>query len=154
MIYNTETKFFYNININESYIDDDEIRKYRKEEIPEELKSYAEILLHYYQKRIKIKNNSEVSDEKSPIEEQNSSSQSTQKREINLLSSEYSNSIISQNRVTDKSSLIYVRKIIVYKEVSILILSDQTIESIFADKIKILICYLIELFLLKKFIVD
>ena len=49
------------------------------------------------------------------------------------------NSIISQNRVLDKTNLIYVRKIITNTEASILYLSDKTIEAIFKDRIKILI---------------
>ena len=48
------------------------------------------------------------------------------------------NSIISQNNVSDKSNLIYVRKIIVNQKVIILFLSDKTIEAFFSDKIKIL----------------
>ena len=91
------------------------------------------IFLLYLQKRKKI----EVKDENLSIKEQNISSQSTNKSEQNSLSNE--NSIISQNRVLDKTNLIYVRKIITNTEASILFLSDKTIEAIFKDKIKILI---------------
>jgi len=133
IIYNTETKFFYLINTNGNNQDDDEIRKYTKEGIQEEQKDEMIIFLLYLQKRKKI----EVKDENLSIKEQNISSQSTNKSEQNSLSNE--NSIISQNRVLDKTNLIYVRKIITNTEASILFLSDKTIEAIFKDKIKILI---------------
>ena len=133
ILYNTETKFFYLINTNGNNQDDDEIRKYTKEGIQEEQKDEMIIFLLYLQKRKKI----EVKDENLSIKEQNISSQSTNKSEQNSLSNE--NSIISQNRVLDKTNLIYVRKIITNTEASILFLSDKTIEAIFKDKIKILI---------------
>ena len=133
IIYNTETKFFYLINTNGNNQDEDEIRKYTKEGIQEEQKDEMIIFLLYLQKRKKI----EVKDENLSIKEQNISSQSTNKSEQNSLSNE--NSIISQNRVLDKTNLIYVRKIITNTEASILFLSDKTIEAIFKDKIKILI---------------
>ena len=133
IIYNTETKFFYLININENNQDDDEIRKYTKEGIQEEQKDEMRIFLLYLQRRKKI----EVKDENPSIKEQNNSSQSTHKSEQNSLSNE--NSIISQNRILDKTNLIYVRKIITNTEANILFLSDKTIEAIFKDKIKILI---------------
>ena len=40
MIYNTKSKIFYHININENN-KDDEIKSYKKEELPEELKKYS-----------------------------------------------------------------------------------------------------------------
>jgi hypothetical protein len=137
IIYNTETKFFYLIYINDNNQDDDEIRRYTKEEIPEEQKKNTEIFLNYYQALLKKRKKIENKDENSSFKEQNSFSQSNQKSEQNSLSNE--SSIISQNRVLDKSNLIYVRNIINKKEASILFLSDQTKEAIFKDKIKILI---------------
>ena len=38
MIYNAETEFFYLINIDDENEDNDEIKKYKKEEIPSEQK--------------------------------------------------------------------------------------------------------------------
>ena len=88
IIYNTETKIFYVININEDNEDDDEIKGYIKEEVPEELKKKIDILLKYYQLRLKQTNK----EEKSSIKEQNSFSQSSKKSGQNSLSNE--NSII------------------------------------------------------------
>jgi hypothetical protein len=139
MIYSKETKFFYHININKDNEEDDEndeIQRYSKEEIPEKLKKYADLILNYYDFLLKKRNNIEVKDENPTIKEQNNSSQITQKSEQNSLS--YENLIISQNKVVDKNNLIYIRKLITYKSVTILFLSDQTIEAIFGDKMKIL----------------
>ena len=86
---------------------------------------------------LKKKKNIEFKDESLSIKEQNNFSQNIIKNEQNSFSNE--NSIISQNRVLDKSNLIYIRNIIVHSEVTLLFLSDQTIEAIFKDKIKILI---------------
>ena len=139
MIYSKETKFFYHININKDNEEDDEndeIQRYSKEEIPEKLKKYADLILNYYDFLLKKRNNIEVKDENPTIKEQKSFSQSTEKSEQNSLSNE--NSIISQHKVEDKNNLIYVRKLITYKSVTILYLSDNTIETIFGDKKKIL----------------
>ena len=139
MIYSKETKFFYHININKDNEEDDEndeIQRYTKEEIPEKLKKYADLILNYYDFLLKKRNNIEVKDENPTIKEQKSFSQSTEKSEQNSLSNE--NSIISQHKVEDKNNLIYVRKLITYKSVTILYLSDNTIETIFGDKKKIL----------------
>ena len=139
MIYNKETKIFYHIIANEDNEDEyenDEIQGYTKEDIPEKLKKYADLILVYYDLVLKKKNNIEVKDENSSIKKQNSFSQSTQKSKQDSISNE--SSIISQNKVSDKSNLIYVRKLINYKSVNILFLSDKTIEAIFGDKIKIL----------------
>ena len=139
MIYNTETKFFYHININEDNDDDvdDEKERYTKEEIPEKLKKYTNLFLDFYKGVLKKRNNIEDKEGNLSIKEQNSSSKSSKISEKNSLTNE--NSIISQNRVYDKNNLIYVRKILNNNEASILFLSDQTIETIFKDKIKILI---------------
>jgi hypothetical protein len=140
MIYSKETKFFYHININKDNEEDDEndeIQRYSKEEIPEKLKKYADLILNYYDFLLKKRNNIEVNDENPTIKEQNSFSQSTEKSEQNLLSNE--NSFISQHKVVDKNNLIYIRKLITYKSAIILFLSDKTIETIFGDKIKILL---------------
>ena len=139
MIYNKETKIFYHIIANEDNEDEyenDEIQGYTKEDIPEKLKKYADLILVYYDLVLKRKNNIEVKDENSSIKKQKSFYQSTQKSEQDSISNE--SSIISQNKVSDKSNLIYVRKLINYKSVNILFLSDKTIEAIFGDKIKIL----------------
>ena len=130
----------YHININKDNEEDDEndeIKRYTKEEIPEELKKYADLILKNYDLLLEKRNNIEVKDEIPTIKEQNSFSQSTEKKEQNSLSNE--NSIISKHRVVDNNNLIYVRKLITYKSVTILYLSDKTIEAIFSDKIKILI---------------
>jgi len=137
MIYNTETKFFYLIKIDENNEDDDEIRRYTIEEIPNQLKNKVNLFLEYYILILKKKKKIEIEDEISSIKEQNNFSQSNKISELFSLSNE--DSIISQNRVLDKSNLIYIRNIIVHKRVDILFLSDQTIEAIFKDKIKILI---------------
>jgi len=136
MIYNTETELFYLINIKNDDKDDDEISKYTKEEIPDELKKNVEIFLNYFQLLLIKKEkegNIEENDEDASIEEQIIFSQSD---EQNSFSTE--NSIISQNKVLDKINLVYVREIITDKEVTILYLSDLTIEAIFKDKMKIM----------------
>ena len=137
MIYNTETELFYHIKINENNKDDDEIEKYTKKDIPDELEKNVEIFLNYYQFLLNKKENYESNEQDRSIEEQISFS--SQSSEISSLSNE--NSIISQNQniVLDKSNLIYVRKIITKKEAIILFLSDETVESIFKDNVKILI---------------
>jgi len=140
MIYNTETKYFYFIKIGDN-IEDDILERYTEEEIPENLKRPKEILLNYYNLNLKKRKNIEVKDENVLIKEENSFP-STNKSEGNSLSNE--NSIISQNRFTDKKNLIYVRKILVKKKVTIFFLSDQTIEAYFIDKIKILISEIIQ----------
>ena len=133
MIYNTQTKIIYFIEINEDNIDDDKINSYTRENIPEELKNNAEIFLNYYQLLQKKKKNIEVKDKNPSIKEQKIFSS-----ELNSLSNE--NSTRNQKIVSDKSNLIYVRKRIVFKEdLIILFLSDKTLEAIFKDKIKILI---------------
>ena len=124
MIYNTETKLFYEIIINKDDEDGDEIKRYTKEEIPEKLKKYSEIIISYNKLLSKKKNNIEVKEENPSIKEQNSSSQSTK--------------ISDQNLLLDKDNLIYVRKILSSDKATLLFLSDQTIEAIFKDKIKIL----------------
>ena len=130
MLYNTETELFYIIKINDDNEDNDEVKNYMKEEIPDELKKNAEFFLEVYKFFLKKKaNNDNIS-----IEEQISFSQSS---EVNSLSNE--NSIISQNKVLDKTNLVYVRKKISNKNVTIFFLSDRTVEAIFADKVKILI---------------
>jgi hypothetical protein len=137
MTYNRETEFFYVINIDDYDMDKDVICKYTKEEIPDELKKYAKIFLNYFQLLLKKKEkegNIEENDEDISIEEQISFSQSN---EENSFSNE--NSIISQDKVLDKTNLVYVREIITDKEVTLLFLSDRTIEAIFKDKVKILI---------------
>ena len=136
MIYNTKTKIFYHININENN-KDDEIKSYRKEEIPEELKKYSNFFLDYYKKKLKKRNIIEVKDENPTFIEQNSSSKSIRLNEKNSLPNE--NLVISQNKVLEETNLIYLRKIIVQDIVTILFLSDKTIEAIFSDTIKILI---------------
>ena len=129
MLYNTETELFYIIKINDDNEDNDEVKNYMKEEIPDELKKNAEFFLEVYKFFLKKKaNNDNIS-----IEEQISFSQSS---EVNSLSNE--NSIISQNKVLDKTNLVYVRKKISNKNVTIFFLSDRTVEAIFADKVKIL----------------
>ena len=138
MIYNTETKCFYFIKINEENADDDEIKRYTKKQIPEKLKNKTEIFINYYQLLLKKKKKIEIKDKNPSIKKQNSFSQNAKLSEKNSLSNE--NSARGQNRVIDKSKLIYVRKIISYKEdLTILFLSDKTVEAIFKDKIKILI---------------
>ena len=137
MIYNTETEFFYLINIDDYDKDNDVISKYTKEEIPDELKKDVKIFLNYFQLLLKKKDkegNIEENDEDTSIEEQISFSQ---RNEQNSISNE--NSIISQDKVLDKTNLVYVREIITDKEVTILFLSDRTIEAIFKDKVKILL---------------
>ena len=130
MLYNTETELFYIIKINDDNEDNDEVKNYMKEEIPDELKKNEEFFLEVYKFFLKKKaNNDNIS-----IEEQISFSQSS---EVNSLSNE--NSIISQNKVLDKTNLVYVRKKISNKNVTIFFLSDRTVEAIFADKVKILI---------------
>ena len=126
MLYNTETELFYHININE---DNDEIKKYMKKEIPDELKKNVQIFLKIYELSLKKKAKIKANDENASTEEQIS--------ELNSLSNE--NSIISQNRVLDKDNLIYVRKIIFDKNANVFFLSDRTIEAYFVDKYKILI---------------
>ena len=59
--------------------------------------------------------------------------------EEDSLSNENTSSIISQNRIQEKSNLIYVRNIVTYKNVTLLYLSDLTIEAFFSDKVKILL---------------
>ena len=127
----------YHIKIDENNEDDDEIRRYTIEEIPNQLKNKVNLFLEYYILILKKKKKIEIEDEISSIKEQNNFSQSNKISELFSLSNE--DSIISQNRVLDKSNLIYIRNIIVHKRVDILFLSDQTIEAIFKDKIKILI---------------
>ena len=130
VIYNTETEFFYLINIDDD--DNDVISKFTKEEIPNELKKNVKIFLNYYQFLLKKKEKEgiiEENDEDTSIEEQISFSQSN---EENSISNE--NSIISQDKVLDKTNLVYVREIITDKEVTLLFLSDRTIEAIFKDK--------------------
>ena len=105
-----------------------------KEEIPDELKKYVEIFLYLYKLSPKRKANIKENDWNVSIEEQISFSQSS---ELNSFSNE--NSIISQNRVLDKTNLIYIKKIISNKNATILFLSDRIIEVFFADKVKILI---------------
>ena len=136
MIYNTQTKIFYIIEVDRNNMDDDIIRGYTREEIPDKIKSKTELFLEYYILLLKKKKNIEVEYESSSINGQNSFSKRI-KIEQNSFSNE--SSIISQNRVLDKSNLIYVRSIIAHKGVTILSLSDQTIEAIFRDNIKILI---------------
>ena len=75
----------------------------------------------------------EEKDKNNSIEKQIIISQS------NELNSLPNNSIISQNKVLDKTNLIYVRNIIVDKEATILFLSDSTKEAIFKDDVKILL---------------
>ena len=107
-------------------------------QIPEKLKNKTEIFINYYQLLLKKKKKIEIKDKNPSIKKQNSFSQNTKLSEKNSLSNE--NSTRGQNRVIDKSNLIYVRKIISYKEdLTILFLSDKTVEAIFKDKIKILI---------------
>ena len=137
MIYNTKTKIFYHINIINENNKDDEIKSYRKEEIPEELKKYSNFFLDYYKKKLKKRNIIEVKDENPTFIEQNSSSKSIRLNEKNSLPNE--NLVISQNKVLEETNLIYLRKIIVQDIVTILFLSDKTIEAIFSDTIKILI---------------
>ena len=138
MIYNTQTKIVYFIEINEDNIDDDKINSYTRENIPEELKNNAEIFLNYYQLLQKKKKNIEFKDKNPSIKEQKIFSQSTKISELNSLSNEKSTR--NQKIVSEKSNLIYVRKRIVFKEdLTILFLSDKTLEAIFKDKIKILI---------------
>ena len=128
----------YHIEINEDNIDNDKINSYAREKILEKLKNKAEIFLNYYQLLQKKKKNIEVKDKNPSIKEQNIFSQSTKMSELNSLSNE--NSTRNQKIVSDKNNLIYVRKIIVFKEdLTILFLSDKTLEAIFKDKIKILI---------------
>jgi hypothetical protein len=55
MIYNTETEFFYLINIDDYDKDNDVISKYTKEEIPDELKKDVKIFLNYFQLLLKKK---------------------------------------------------------------------------------------------------
>ena len=141
MIYNKETKIFYHIivnEINEDNNENDEIQGYTKEEVPEKLKKYSDLILTYYDLAQKKKKNIKVKDkdENPSIKEQNSFSKNSQKSEQNSISNE--NSIISQNKISDKSNLIYVRKLISSKSINILFLSDNTIEAIFGDKTKIL----------------
>ena len=131
MIYNTETKFFYLIKVDEDNIEDDILERYTEEEIPEDLKKVSELFLSYYKSNLKRKKNIEVKDENLSFKVKENSLPSTQKSE--------ENSIISQNRIQDKSNLVYVRSIIVYKQVSLLYLSDKTLEAIFTDKVKILL---------------
>jgi len=137
MIYNTETKFFYLIKIDEKNEEDDEIKRYSKEEIPDKLKKNVELFLNYYKLLLKKKKNIEIKDENPSIKEQNNFSQNKKINEQNSLS--YENSIISQNRVEDKTNLIYVRNMIAQREVTILFLYGGNIEAFFKDKIKILI---------------
>jgi len=136
MIYNTKSKIFYHININENN-KDDEIKSYKKEELPEKLKKYSNFFLDYYKKKLKKRNIIEFKDENPSFIEQNSSSKNTRLNGNNSLSNE--NLVISQNKVLEETNLIYLRKIIVQDIVTILFLSDKTIEAIFCDKIKILI---------------
>ena len=86
-----------------------------KEEIPDELKKYVEIFLYLYKLSLKRKANIKENDWNASIEEQISFSQSS---ELNSFSNE--NSIISQNRVLDKTNLIYIRKIISNKNATTL----------------------------------
>ena len=137
--YNSKTNFnlqFF-IKVDENNLDDDEIRRYTIEEIPEKLKKNVQLFLDCYILILKKKKNIEFKDESLSIKEQNNFSQSIINSEQNSFSNE--NSIISQNRVLDKSNLIYIRNIIVHSGMTILFLSDQTIEAIFKDKTKILI---------------
>jgi hypothetical protein len=136
MIYNTETKFFYLIKVDEDNIEDDILERYTEEEIPEKQKKVKDLLLYYYNLSQKKKKNIEVKDESLSIKEENSFSQSTQKSEENSLSNK--NLIISEQRAIDKRNFLYVRRLLIKQKVSILFFSDQTIESIFTDKIKIL----------------
>jgi len=137
MLYNTETELFYLINADSgSDSDKDEILKYTKDEIPDEIKDKVEKFLKLYKLFLKRKSNSKDNDENASIEEQIFFSQNS---ELSSFSDE--NSIISQNRVLDKTNLIYVRKIISDKMATILFLSDGTLEAIFKDKVKILISY-------------
>ena len=133
MIYNIETEFFYLIKIDDENEDNDEIKKYKKEEIPDKQKKNVEIFLNYFQMLQKRIEKKEEKDKNKSIEKQIIISQSN---EINSLAN---NSIISQNKILDKTNLIYVREIIVDKEATILFLSDSTKEAIFKDNVKILI---------------
>ena len=136
MIYNTETKIFSIIKIDEDNEYNDIIERYTEEEIPEKQKKVKDLLLYYYNLSQKKKKNIEVKDESLSIKEENSFSQSTQKSEENSLSNK--NLIISEQRAIDKTNFLYVRRLLIKQKVSILFFSDQTIESIFTDKIKIL----------------
>ena len=98
------------------------------------LKINVEKFLKLYKLFLKKRANCKDNDENASIEEQIFFSQNS---ELSSFSNE--NSIISQNRVLDKTNLIYVRKIIFDKIATILFLSDGTLEAIFKDKVKILI---------------
>ena len=95
---------------------------------------YFQIIFNCSLKKKEKEGNIEENDEDTSIEEQISFSQSSDQ---NSFSNE--NSIISQDKVLDKTNLVYVREIITDKEVTLLFLSDRTIEAIFKDKVKILI---------------
>ena len=136
MTYNTETKIFSVIKIDEDNDTNDIIERYTEEEIPEKQKTVKDLLLYYYNLSLKKKKNNEVKDENLSFKEENSFSLSTKKSEEDSLSNK--NLIISENRTSDKSNLIYLRKILIKQKVTILFFSDQSIEAIFTDKIKIL----------------
>ena len=138
MIYNTETKYFYHITVDEDNIEDDKLVRYTKEDFPKDLKKVIDIFFKYYLSRQKRKKNSEVKDENLSFNDGNSFT-STKMGEEDSLSNENTSSIISQNRIQEKSNLIYVRNIVTYKNVTLLYLSDLTIEAFFSDKVKILL---------------
>ena len=138
MIYNTETKYFYHIIVDEDNIEDDKLVRYTKEDFPKDLKKVIDIFFKYYLSRQKRKKNSEVKDENLSFNDGNSFT-STKMGEEDSLSNENTSSIISQNRIQEKSNLIYVRNIVTYKNVTLLYLSDLTIEAFFSDKVKILL---------------
>lgn len=138
MIYNTETKYFYHITVDEDNIEDDKLVRYTKEDFPKDLKKVIDIFFKYYLSRQKRKKNSEVKDENLSFNDGNSFT-STKMGEEDSLSNENTSSIISQYRIQEKSNLIYVRNIVTYKNVTLLYLSDLTIEAFFSDKVKILL---------------
>jgi hypothetical protein len=140
MIYNTETNYFYLIKIDEDNENNDIIERYSEEEFPEKHKKIKDLFLYYYKLNLKRKMNIEtkeenlsIKEENLSIKEENSFSQSTKENSLSK-----NNSNIIEDRTSDKSNLLYVRKIIVKQKLALLFLSNQTIEAIFTDKVKIL----------------
>ena len=148
LIYNSDTNIIYEI------INEDKIKSYEIEKIPENLKRQCDDFITYHNKTKQKKN--EILNNKNKIEiyENDDTNLSIISKET--LSHTEDNSISSNNIFDDISinnlnetekekKLVYIKNYINDKKVKLLILSDDTKHAIFNDKIQILISEKIEI---------
>ena len=148
LIYNSDTNIIYEI------INEDKIKSYEIEKIPENLKRQCDDFITYHNKTKQKKN--EILNNKNKIEIYENddtnlsiiSKETLSHTEDNSISSNNIFDDISINNLNEKEKekkLVYIKNYINDKKVKLLILSDDTKHAIFNDKIQILISEKIEI---------